>query len=409
MQFIFFAEGSFFIIGLHFYFKQDTLFTDFPFPENYMNIAILKESYPRETRTAVLPDNVGKLIKKNAQVLIETGLGNAIGIDDSAYASIGAKIYDNRSDMLSEANLVLRLRKPALSDLDLLSEYSVHISYLDPFNEKEIIEACVQKKISAISMEMIPRITRAQKMDSLSSQASIAGYSAVILAAERLNKIFPMMMTPAGTISPTRVFIIGVGVAGLQAIATAKRLGARVDAFDTRPVVEEQVQSLGAKFVKIDLGETGQTKDGYAKSLTPEQLELQRQGMAKVCANSDVVITTAQVFGRKAPVILTTDMIKQMKPGSLVIDMAVESGGNVECSRINEDAIINGVTTIGVSNFPTQAAYHASQMYSNNLYNFVDEFWHNDKNEFILDFDDEIIQGCLITHNGKIVNSKLSE
>ncbi len=194
-----------------------------------MTIAILKESYPGELRTAVLPDNVGKLIKKNAQVFIESGLGDAIGIDDHAYADVGAKLYDNRSHMLSEATLAIRLRKPTLSDVNLLNENAIHMSYLDPFNEKEIIETCVKKKISAISMEMIPRTTRAQKMDSLSSQANIAGYSAVILAAERLNKIFPMMMTPAGTISPTRVFIIGVGVAGLQAIATAKRLGARMD------------------------------------------------------------------------------------------------------------------------------------------------------------------------------------
>ncbi len=372
-----------------------------------MNIGILKESYSGETRTSVLPDNVGKLIKKNAGVLIEAGLGSAVGIDDSEYSDTGAKLYRNRSDLLPEVDMILRLRKPTIPDLNLLKEDCVHISYLDPFNEKEIIETCINRKISTISMEMIPRTTRAQKMDSLSSQASIAGYSAVILAADRLNKIFPMMMTPAGTISPVRIFIIGVGVAGLQAIATAKRLGAKVEAFDTRPVVAEQVQSLGAKFIHVDIGETSQTKDGYATALTPEQLELQRRGMARVCANSDVVITTAQVFGRKAPVILTEDIITQMKPGSLVIDMAVESGGNVQCSKPDEDVNINGVTIIGVKNFPARSAYHASLMYSNNLYNFVQEFWDDDQNKFVLDPDDEIIQACLITHNGKIVNNKI--
>ena len=256
-------------------------------------------------------------------------------------------------------------------------------------------------------MEMIPRTTIAQKMDALSSQANLAGYVTVILAAERINKILPMMMTPAGTITPARVFVIGAGVAGLQAIATAKRLGARVEAFDTRPVVEEQVQSLGAKFVKIDLGETGQTKDGYAKALTPEQIQKQREGMAKVCANADIVITTAQLFGRKAPIILTKDMLNQMKPGSIVVDMAVESGGNVEGSKVNEEIDINGVTIIGLGNLPGRVAVHASQMYSSNLTNLLESYWDQEQKIFNLKLEDEIIKGCLITHDGKIVNEMI--
>jgi len=256
-------------------------------------------------------------------------------------------------------------------------------------------------------MEMIPRSTIAQKMDALSSQANLAGYVTVILAAERINKILPMMMTPSGTIAPARVFIIGVGVAGLQAIATAKRLGARVEAFDTRPVVEEQVQSLGAKFVKIDLGETGQTKDGYAKALTPEQIKKQQDGMAKICANADIVITTAQLFGRKAPVIVTKEMVAQMKPGSIIVDMAVESGGNVEGSKVDEEVDVNGVRILGLGNLPGRVAVHASQMYSSNLVNFVESFWDVEAKKFNLKLEDDIIKGCLITHNGEVVNEMI--
>ena len=242
-------------------------------------------------------------------------------------------------------------------------------------------------------------------MDALSSQANLAGYVMVILAARQLNKILPMMMTPAGTIAPARVFVIGAGVAGLQAIATAKRLGARVEAFDTRPVVAEQVRSLGGKFVEIDLGETGQTKDGYAKALTEEQLELQKQGQKKVIAQSDIVITTAQLFGRKAPVIVTKDMVEAMRPGSVVVDMAVESGGNVEGSKAGEIVDINGVSVIGLGNLPSEVSRNASEMYSANLYNLVDEFWDKEGDAgLVLNPEDDIIQGCLITRDGELVN-----
>lgn len=372
-----------------------------------MKLAIPKETTPGECRIPMLPDNVQKLVNKGLEIDFEIGLGTTLNISDEAFTAAGAQATEDRNAMLSVADLTIRLQKPPLSEIDRLKKGSVHISYLDPFNEKELLDKLTQRGISAISMEMIPRSTRAQKMDSLSSQASIAGYSAVILAAERLNKIFPMMMTPAGTIAPSRVFIIGAGVAGLQAIATAKRLGARVEAFDTRPVVEEQVQSLGARFIKIDIGETGQTKDGYAKALTPEQLQIQRDGMAKVCGYSDVVITTAQVFGRKAPVIVTEEMVRAMKPGSIIIDMAVDTGGNVEGSQVDTDVDVNGVKIIGVSNFPARAALHASQMYSNNLYNLIDEFWDAEKKVFNLDLDDEIIRGCLISHNGKVINERV--
>lgn len=372
-----------------------------------MRIGTVKETFPGEQRAALTPASVAKLVKLGAQVVIEAGLGQTIGADDAEFTKAGAQI-ESRDAILSSCDLVLRVRKPSSDDVKKLKKGAVHISFLDPFNERDLVNALASQGASAISMEMVPRTTLAQKMDALSSQANLAGYVMVILAAERSNKIFPMLMTPAGTITPARVFIIGAGVAGLQAVATAKRLGARVEAFDTRPVVKEQVQSLGAKFVEIDLGETGQTKDGYAKALTPEQLEKQRQGMAKVCSQSDVVITTAQLFGRKAPIVVTKEMVAQMKAGSIVVDMAVESGGNVEGSKVNEEIITpNGVRIIGLGNLPSRVAVHASQMYSSNLANLIEHFWDKEQKTLKLDVADEIIKGCLITHQGQIVNEQI--
>ncbi|MBF0510987.1 MAG: Re/Si-specific NAD(P)(+) transhydrogenase subunit alpha [Candidatus Omnitrophica bacterium] len=370
-----------------------------------MIIGIPKETDPREQRVSFIPSSVDRLVKKGAQIIIETGLGTSIGVSDEEYKKAGASLESNRQQLLASSDIVLRLRKPPIEEIPLLKKSCIHISFLDPFNEKPLVEALGLNQISAFSMEMIPRTTRAQKMDALSSQANLAGYVTVILAAQRLPKIFPMLMTPAGTIAPARVFIIGAGVAGLQAIATAKRLGARVEAFDTRAVVKEQVQSLGAKFVDIDLGETGQTAQGYAKALTPEQLQKQRDGMARVCAQSDVVITTAQLFGRKAPIVLTKEMVAQMKPGSIIVDMAVESGGNVEGAKVNEEVVTsNGVRIMGMGNLPGFVAVHASQMYSANLHNLLEEYWDTETKSFKINLDDEIIKGSLITHQGQIVN-----
>lgn len=372
-----------------------------------MQIGVPLESLSSETRVALIPAAVDRLVKKGFKVTIEKGLGQNAQFSDVDYTKAGAQIADH-NQILSTSDIVLRIRKPSLQEIPLLKKGGLHISFLDPFNEKELVKAFAAQGVSAISMEMIPRSTIAQKMDALSSQANLAGYAAVILAAERSNKIFPMMMTPAGTITPARVFIIGAGVAGLQAIATAKRLGARVDAFDTRPVVKEQVQSLGGKFVEIDLGETGQTKDGYAKALTPEQLEKQRQGMAKVCSQSDIVITTAQLFGRKAPIVITKDMVSQMKPGSIIVDMAVESGGNVEGSVLNQEVDVSGVKILGLANLPGRIAVNASQMYASNLVNLLESYWTKESG-FALKLDDDVIKGCLITHNGEIVNQQIKD
>jgi len=367
-----------------------------------MKIAVMKETHEGEKRVALIPQTVDKLVKLGAQVEIESGLGLTCRYEDAAYEKVGATVNADRKKLLQSADIVLRLRKPPMEEIELMKKGCLHVSYLDPFNEKELLEKLKQSGVNAISLEMIPRSTIAQKMDVLSSQANLGGYVAVILGAERLDKILPMMTTPAGTIKPCRVFIIGVGVAGLQAIATARRLGARVEAFDTRPVVEEQVKSLGAKFVKIDLGETGQTKDGYAKALTAEQLQKQKEGMAKVCAQSDLVITTAQVFGRKAPRIVDAAMVAQMQPGSVIVDMAVETGGNVEGSEVDKVVEINGVSIIGLGNLPGRVAITASQMYSANLGNFIEHFWDKEAKTFNLKLEDDLIKGALITHDGEI-------
>jgi H+-translocating NAD(P) transhydrogenase subunit alpha len=368
-----------------------------------MKIIIPKEASP-ELRVAMLPQNVEKIVKKGAKIVIESGLGSALGIADEDYKKAGASVEKNRKKLLASGDIILRLRKPELKEVSSLKKGAIQVSYLDPFNEPKLLATLAKQNISAISIEMIPRSTRAQKMDALSSQASLAGYAAVILAADNIYKIFPMMMTPAGTLQPSKVFIIGAGVAGLQAIATARRLGAKVDAFDTRPIAKNDVLSLGAKFVEIDLGETGQTAQGYAKALTEEQLKKQRDVMKQYCAQADIVISTAQVFGRKAPVIVTKEMIAAMKPGSVVIDLAIESGGNVEGAVLGKIIEKNGVKIIGLANMPARVAMNASQMYANNLTNLLDEFWNKEKKEFELKLDDDIIKGCLMTHDGAVVH-----
>lgn len=372
-----------------------------------MQIGVLKETLPGELRTALTPQNAKKLKGKGIDIAIEAGLGVASGYADAAYVEVGAVVQD-RATIFGTSDVVLRVRKPSNDDIAALKKGSVHVSFLDPFNERGLVEAMAKQGVTSISMEMIPRTTRAQKMDALSSQANLVGYVMVIQAAYHCPKIFPMMMTPSGTIAPARVFVIGAGVAGLQAIATAKRLGARVEAFDTRPVVAEQVRSLGAKFVEIDLGEIGQTEQGYAKELTKEQLDKQREGQKKVIAQSDIVITTAQVFGRPAPRIVSRDMVEAMQPGSIVVDMAVESGGNVEGSVAGQIVDINGVKVLGISNLPSEVARNASDMYSANLFNLLDEFWDGEKKSLDLDPADDIVKGCVITRDGQIVNQTIA-
>ena len=374
-----------------------------------MQIGIPKETHPGENRVPIIPDTVKKLCHLGAEVLIEEGLGLGSGFRDKEYTEAGASISPDRTALFSNSDILLRLRKPDLSEVALMKSGCIHISYLDPFNEQELVQALKERGVTSLSMEMIPRSTRSQKMDALSSQANLAGYVMVLQAAAHLPRIFPMMMTPAGTLKPAKVFIIGAGVAGLQAIATAKRLGAKVTAFDTRPVVAEQVKSLGANFLDIDLGETGQTVDGYAKELTAEQIQMQREAQKAVIAESDVLITTAQVFGRKPPVIVTRDMVEGMQTGSVVVDMAAETGGNVEGSVPNETVLINGVTVVGKGNLPNEVSRDASQMYSSNLFNLIEDNWDKTSSTFNINFEHDILPGCIITHGGEITNETIKE
>jgi len=362
-----------------------------------------------EPRVALLPENVEKWKTLGARVVIESGLGNHLDLPDQIYSDAGAEIVPDRNQGLAEADLVLQVGCRPDEEIPKLKSGAVHISFLDPFRNREVVDHMADQNVSAISLEMMPRTTIAQKMDAVSSQASLAGYAVVLLAARRLDRVFPMMMTPAGTLSPARVFVIGVGVAGLQAIATAKRLGARVDAFDTRPAVEDQVKSLGAKFIKIDLGETGETDQGYARELTPEQIQKQQDGMAKVCAQSDVVITTAQVFGRPAPQILTEKMVKEMKRGSLVIDMAVSTGGNVEGSQPGQEVVVGGATVVGPVNLPGEVPFHASQMIASNVYHLVHHLHADPEKPFSLDLQDDLVKGCLLTHDGTVIHPRLTQ
>ena len=378
-----------------------------------MKIIILNESKAPdplnnvEKRCAATPSSAQRLVKKGATLLLEAGAGVHSGYSDKEYEDVGVAVIDDVNDALSTADMLVAVNKPTDAQLALMKKGAIVVGHLDPFFQQPLIESIAEKGLTAISVEMIPRSSRAQKMDALSSQASLAGYVMVMQAANKLPSILPMMMTPSGTIKPAKVFIIGAGVAGLQAIATAKRLGANVLAYDTRPVVAEQVESLGGKFLKIDIGETGQTKDGYAKELTEEQKAKQQEAQRDAIADSDIVITTAQLFGRKPPVLISKDTLALMKPGSVVVDMAATSGGNVEGSVAGETVEVNGVKVIGNGNWSQYVAKAATDMYANNIYNLVDEFFDDETKTFGLNLEDDILAGCVITHDGNITNDML--
>lgn len=362
-----------------------------------------------EVRTALTPASAASLVQLGIAVHAAPGLGAASFYTDDEYRAAGVTLRSDDDAALAEADLVIRVGKPSVGSVARMKRGAVHVSFLDPFNEPALLAAFAAAGVGAVSLEMIPRTTLAQKMDAISSQASLAGYVAVLQAAARLGRILPMMMTPAGTLMPSRVFVIGAGVAGLQAIATAKRLGARVEAFDTRPVVEEQVRSLGAKFIKIDLGETGQAAGGYAQALTPEQIARQQAGMAKVCAQADIVITTAKLFGRKAPVLVTQAMLAGMKPGSVVVDLAIDTGGNVEGSVPGRDiTTANGVLILGQSCLERLVPAHASQAFAANIAAWITHFWDTKTKELRLDPADEILKGCLLTRDGAIVHPQFA-
>ena len=366
-----------------------------------MILGAISPKNEEDKRTTLHPESIKPLLDIGIEVIFESGLGKGIDITDEEMANVGAKAT-SREDCLRKSDILFSSTPIFEDEINSLKKGSIFLGLLEPFSNKEQFHYFAQNDITAISMEFIPRITRAQKMDVLSSQSNLGGYVAVIESAKNLSSALPMMMTAAGTLRPATVFVIGVGVAGLQAIATAKRLGAKVQAFDTRPTVEEQVRSLGAKFVKIDLGDTGQTEQGYAKELTPEQIKKQKEIQSDVCVKSDIVITTAQIFGKPAPKIIDTHTIKKMKPGSVIFDMAVESGGNVEGSKKDSIQNIDGVKVIGYSNLPSFVANHASYTLSNNLINFVLEFYDQDQSSMNLDMDDEIIKSATLVNKGEI-------
>jgi len=377
-----------------------------------MVIAIPKEILPGENRVACVPDVTSKLIKSGFQVLIEKDAGLNAGFTDTMYEKAGAKVV-SLNELYSSADVVVKVQRPlnypdtGKSELDLIKAGTLLITFLYPLNHPDIARKCAEKKINVISMDMIPRTTLAQKIDALSSQANIAGYKSVIICADALGKIFPLLMTAAGTISPAKVVIMGAGVAGLQALGTAKRLGAVVEVSDIRPAVKEEVQSLGGKFIEVETDASMQDAGGYAKEASPEFLKKQKELIFKHITEADIVITTALVPGKKAPVLVTEEMIKHMRPGSVVLDMAVEFGGNCEISEMGKTIKKHGVTIIGEPNLPSLVPTHSSEMYSKNLLNLITYISKDGKVE--LNLENEIVKGALITFNGEVVHQRIKE
>jgi len=379
-----------------------------------MKIGVVKETFSGENRVALIPAVLPSLKKAGFEILIQTGSGGLAGYPDSEYEAKGAKIVSSREEVFQTADIIAYVRgyganyQAGKADLQLLRDGQIIVGLMDPLDEPEAARELAAKNVTAFALELMPRITRAQSMDVLSSMATVAGYKAVLMAADILPKMFPMLMTAAGTISPAKAFVIGAGVAGLQAIATAKRLGAVVKAYDVRPAVKEQVESLGASFVEMPL-ETGESEDkgGYAKAMDEEFYRKQRELMTKVLAECDVVITTAAIPGKKAPILITADMVKVMNPGSVIVDLAAERGGNCELTKPGETIVEHGVTIIGPLNIPTTVPYHASQMYSKNIANFLSHLMK--KGELNLNLSDQIISESMITQGGQVTNPRLRE
>jgi len=378
-----------------------------------MIVAVPRERFPGERRVALVPAAVATLVKAGMEVRIEAGAGRAAGFPDSQYHQRGAKVVV-QADELAAADVVLRVRAvganagPDREDSLRLRSGQVVIGMFDPLGQPEAVRAAAETGATLLALELLPRITRAQSMDVLSSMATVAGYRAVLLAAGALPRMFPMMMTAAGTIAPAKVFIVGAGVAGLQAIATAKRLGAVVSAYDVRPAVKEQCESLGAKFIEMELDTAeAEGKGGYAQAMGEEFYRKQREMMARVVAENDVVITTAVVPGKKAPVLVTAEMVAAMAPGSVVVDLAAERGGNCALTRPNETVVHEGVSILGPTNLPSEAPYHASQMYAKNITTFLNHLMHEGRVK--LDRQDEIVAETLLALGGRVVHPRICE
>ena len=371
-----------------------------------MRVAVLKETRSAENRVALVPLGVKNLVKRGLTVTVQTGAGETSGVSDLMYREAGAEIAASAQETLEDAKLILVVNPPSSNELAHLSEGSILVGFLDPLSDPDLVSRLIELKVTGISMELVPRITRAQSMDALSSQATVAGYKAVLLAANHLPKFLPMFTTAAGTIRPAKALILGAGVAGLQAIATARRLGAVVEAFDVRPAVKEQVESLGASFLESEEEVTAEGEGGYAKELTEDQHNKELELIGSALIDTDIVITTAQIPGRKAPILITEGMVKTMKYGSVIVDLAAESGGNCELSEAGETVLAHGVQILGPSNLPTTIPVHSSQMYSKNIVTLISEFLGED-GQLQLDFENDVVGPSTVTHGGEIQNERV--
>jgi NAD(P) transhydrogenase subunit alpha len=368
-----------------------------------MKIGVLRETQPGETRTALTPDGVATLRKWGAEVIIEAGAGERAYFSDAQYAEAGAKVISDAARVLAEADVVVRVHKPTVAEAEQLREGLVWISFLPVAANRDLVKRLAERKVTVFFMEGIPRISRAQSMDALTSQANIAGYKAVLIAAASLPKFFPMLVTAAGTIFAAKVLVLGAGVAGLQAIATARRLGAVVWGYDVRPAVKDQVESLGARFLEFQLGRKDlEDRGGYAKELTEEDRRRQQEWLAEQTRDFDVVITAAQVPGRRAPLLITRQTVESMRPGSVIVDLAAENGGNCEVTKPGETIVHSGVVIHGPLNLPATMPVHASQMYSRNITDLLKLITRDGK--ISLDFSDEVVHESCLTHNGEIVS-----
>jgi len=366
-----------------------------------LRVGVVKETLPGERRVAVVPDTVSKLIAAKLEVAVQTGAGGEAFYFDDAYQKAGATLVPDARTVLSQADAVLKVQPPSLEEVAALRGGAILIGFLQPSAHADVVKALATQKVTAFSLELVPRISRAQSMDALSSQAGVAGYKAVLIAANRLGKFFPLLITAAGTVTPSRVLVLGAGVAGLQAIATARRLGAVVEAYDVRPAVKDEVKSLGATFVELPL-EAQEGQGGYAAQQSEEFLRRQRELIGDHVAASDVVITTAAVPGRKAPTLVTKDMVARMRPGSVIVDLAADTGGNVEVTKPGEAVVIGGVTIDGPRNLASSMPVHASQLFSRNVSTLLLSLVKDGQPK--IDFNDEIVKGSCLTNAGELVH-----
>jgi len=367
-----------------------------------MIIGVPTETAPGERRVGLVPESVARLTKAGAAVVVQRGAGHEAAFLDDAYAAAGATLADGAEGVYEKADVVVKVQRPSQAELDAMHDGTTLIAFLAPLGDPAYVELLAKHKLNALSMDAIPRITRAQSMDALSSQANIGGYKAVLLAANDLPRFFPMLTTAAGTIPPAKVLVLGAGVAGLQAIATARRLGAVVSGYDTRAVVKEQVQSLGATFLEMDLGVDAEGAGGYAKELSSEQIDKQRAFMVQHIGASDCVITTAAVPGKRAPLLITEEAVSAMKPGSVIVDLAAETGGNCALTEPGQVVVKHGVTIVGTTNLPSTMPYHASQLYSRNVFTLLQHLMKDGTLQF--DYDDQITRDTTLTHDDEITH-----